>query len=122
MSNSYEDLIAWQEAMKLVLAVYEASRHFPSDEVYGLRAQMRRAAVSVPSNIAEGQARLTPKDFRNFLGHARGSLAELHTQVLLARSLGYVSPELADPLLAVIARTGRLINGLQSSIKDRIPE
>jgi four helix bundle protein len=108
--------------MKLVLGVYRASRGFPADETYGLRGQMRRAAVSVPSNIAEGQARFSPKDFRNFLGHARGSLAELHTQILIARNLQFSSVEAAEPLLEMVARTGRLLNGLQSSIKDRIPE
>jgi four helix bundle protein len=86
---SYRDLIAWQRAMDLVEAIYKATRRFPKDELYGLTSQLRRAAVSVPSNIAEGQGRLTSGEFKQFLGHARGSLLETEAQILLAGRLQY---------------------------------
>jgi four helix bundle protein len=88
---SYQDLVAWQKAMNLVEEIYKTTRNFPKDELYGLTSQLRRAAVSIPSNIAEGQGRLTPGEFRQFLGHARGSLLETETQVLMAGRLNYIS-------------------------------
>ena len=77
MSNSYRDLIAWQKAVVAVTKLYRATEAFPKHELYGLTSQVRRAAVSVVSNIAEGQGRNTPKDFQHFLGNAKGSLLEL---------------------------------------------
>ena len=82
--HSYEDLIAWQKAVDLVAEVYRATRSFPKDELYGLTAQLRRAAVSIPSNIAEGQGRLSTGEFKQFLGHARGSLYELNPPLRIA--------------------------------------
>jgi four helix bundle protein len=79
--KSHRDLIVWQKAVKLVVAVYDASNNFPKDEIYGLTSQMRRAAVSIPANIAEGQGRRMNKEFQMFLGHARGSLLELDTHL-----------------------------------------
>src|SRR5271155_4491500 len=90
MSDSYRDLIAWQKAKRVALDVYRFTRRFPKDEVYGLSSQMRRAAVSVPSNIAEGKGRYSQKEFVQFLFHARGSLLELQTQVSIARDLDYL--------------------------------
>jgi four helix bundle protein len=87
MAGSYKDLIAWQKGMLLALDVYRASRAFPRDELYGLTSQLRRAAVAVPSKIAEGQARYSRQEFCHFLNNARGSLAELETQITLAREL-----------------------------------
>ena len=87
--QSYRDLVAWQKAMELVVSVYTCTQNFPKVETYGLISQMRRAAVSVPSNIAEGHARISTGEFRQFLGHALGSLVEIETQTLrlsLARS------------------------------------
>jgi len=112
------DLIAWQKSMAFVSEVYWASDSFPRKETFGLTAQLRRAAVSVPSNVAEGQARLTPRDFRNFLGHARGSLAEAQTQIMIARDLGYLGPKGSGRLLHLAEDVARLINALQSSLKD----
>ena len=111
----YKDLIVWQKAMALVTEVYRETQRFPSEERYGLTSQIRRSAVSVPSNIAEGQGRLTRGEFRQFLGHAKGSPAELETQLLIARNLGY----LADPelLLEKQAEVARLLNGLLRSLK-----
>lgn len=112
--REFKELIAWQKAMDLVEAVYRVSRDFPDDERFGLTIQIRRAAVSVPSNIAEGQARPTRGEFRQFLGHARGSLAEVETQLLIAQRLKYLSGDttVADQ----IAETGRILNGLIKSL------
>lgn len=91
--RKHHDLRVWQDAIQLVTRVYRETEKFPPDERFGLIAQMRRAAVSIPSNIAEGAARETRKDFLRFLSHARGSLAELETQWLIAGELGYREPE-----------------------------
>src|SRR6476659_1156091 len=93
--RSYQDLVAWQKAMDLVELVYGATRGFPREEVYGLTSQVRRAAVSVPSNIAEGQGRASTKEFLHHLSIARGSLFEVETQVLVAQRLGYLPPDTA---------------------------
>ena len=91
MGHSYRDLIAWQKAKALAVSVYRATDSFPKTETYGLVAQMRRAAVSVASNVAEGQGRKTPGEFGQFLGHARGSLLELETQADIAHDLGLIA-------------------------------
>jgi four helix bundle protein len=85
----YQELIVWQKAMELVELVYRMSKQFPREEIYGLTSQIRRAAVSIPSNIAEGQGRSTTKDFLNFLSVARGSLREVETQLLISERLEY---------------------------------
>ena len=90
-TNSFKDLIVWQKAYKLVLAIYEVTKDFPKTEIYGLSQQMRRAAVSIPSNIAEGYGRRNKAEYRQFLSIAYGSLLELETQSLLARDLGYMN-------------------------------
>jgi four helix bundle protein len=90
MGRSYRDLIAWQKAMKFVIEIYNVTQQFPREERYGITSQLRRAAVSVPSNIAEGQARFSQKEFHHFLSQARGSLVEIETQLLIARDLGYL--------------------------------
>ncbi|MGE5526741.1 MAG: four helix bundle protein [Rhodospirillaceae bacterium] len=92
MSRKHHDLVAWKEALSLVTDVYRATSGFPREEAYGLTGQMRRAAVSVPANIAEGAARNTDKEFLQFLHIARGSLSELETHTLIARNLGYLMP------------------------------
>jgi four helix bundle protein len=92
MSASYRELRVWQNAMGLVVQVYEQTRAFPKEEMYGLTSQMRRAAVSIPSNIAEGKGRSTDRDRSLFLCHARGSLLELETQVSIAERLAYLAP------------------------------
>ncbi len=116
MGRSYEDLIVWQKAMALVTAVYTATEGFPAKEMYGLTQQMRRAAVSIASNIAEGQGRLTPGEFRHALGMARGSLMELETQVQVARNLGFLEERSLDQLLDATAEVGRLLNGLINAV------
>jgi len=119
MGRSFRDLVAWQKAMKFVTNVYLATRDFPREELYGLTNQLRRAAVSVPSNITEGQARSSPKEFHHFLSQARGSLAEIETQLSVANTLRYLPPETADSLLADVDEPGRVVTGLMSSIKNR---
>jgi len=102
--------------MDLVVDVYDESRGFPKEELYGLVSQMRRAVVSVPSNIAEGKGRLTNRDRAHFYYQARGSLLELETQVLIAKRLGYIAAERADDLIELAAELGRMLNALIRSI------
>src|SRR5574339_1235393 len=97
-ARNYRELLVWQEGIKLAKAVYKITEKFPRREVYALADQIRRAVVSVPSNIAEGQARKAPGDFRRFLHIALGSLAEVDTQLILAQEFGYVSQEDVDVL------------------------
>ena len=111
--KGHRDLIAWQKAMTLVTDVYRLTQHFPKDELYGLTSQMRRAAISVPSNLAEGHGRNSPKEFHHFAGNARGSLVELETQMEIARNLGYLTAEITGDLLEQTAEIGKIINGLR---------
>jgi len=117
MGESYRDLIAWQKAIRLVTEIYEATGQFPRDELYGLSSQLRRAAVSVPSNIAKGQAWFSRKEFHHFLAPARGSLVEIETQLIISQNLGYLSSRAVELLLAQAAELGRILNGLIASIK-----
>ena len=117
MASSYRDLIAWQKAMDLAQDVYRASGSFPREEMYGLTSQLRRCAISIPSNIAEGQGRMTKKDFKLFLGHARGSLLELETQVILAEKLGYLKS--SSSLLNKGDEVKRILNGLIQSMEEK---
>jgi four helix bundle protein len=114
--NSYRDLIARQKAMDLVVGVYRATESLPRDEVFGLRSQMRRCAVSVPSNIAEGQGRSTKGEFLQFHGHARGSPFELETQTLIAGRFGYINAETIQNLTDAAAEVARIVNGLLTSL------
>lgn len=116
MSESYRDLRVWQRTMGLVIAIYEETRGFPKDELYGLVSQMRRAAVSVPSNIAEGKGRLTDRDRSHFFYQARGSLLELETQILIAQKLNFISEPVCKSLLDAAAESGRMLNSLIRSI------
>lgn len=113
---TYKDLVAWQKAMELVTEVYRCTDGFPKEEIYGLTSQIRRAAVSIPANIAEGQGRLTPGEFRQFLGYARGSLLELETLITVAANLNYLDREKLTSLSARSAEVGKLLNGLLNSI------
>jgi len=99
MGESYRELIAWQKAIRLVTEIYQATRQFPRDELYGLTSQLRRAAVSVPSNIAEGQARFSRKEFHHFLSQARGSLVEIETSSSSRRISGTFPLNRANPCL-----------------------
>ena len=112
----YRELKVWQLAMELAEDVYKLCAEFPRQETYGLISQMQRAAVSIPSNIAEGQARNSGKEFMRFLGIARGSLAELETQLMLAQRLGYIAVEKANIVLGKAEEIGKMLKGLQKSI------
>ncbi len=114
MSGSYRDLQVWQKAMELVFCIYEITQDFPKHELYGLTRQLRRAAVSVPSNIAEGKGRSSDKDWCVFLYHARGSLHELETQLLIASHLGYLQSAEAQRINHQVAEIARMLNGLIS--------
>jgi four helix bundle protein len=118
MARSYRQLLVWQKSKALAVLIYKVTEHFPKSEIYGLTTQMRRAAVSVPSNIAEGQGRLTVGEFRHFLGQARGSLLELETQVAIAHDLNLVDPEtynsVDEQCYQVLGLTNRLIDSLRT--------
>ncbi len=116
MGQSYRDLIAWQKSLEFVADVYRTTEGFPQKEIYTLTSQLRRAAISIPSNIAEGQGRLTSGEFRQFLGHARGSTLEVETQILIANKLGYLGSGATQKLLSSSAEIGRLIDGLLASL------
>ncbi len=118
--KSYRDLLIWQKGMALAKQVYAMTHTFPSDERFGLTAQMRRAVVSVPSNIAEGQARQGRKEFIQFLSHAEGSLAELDTQLALAVQLGYCQPSDAMGSEATIAELQKMIATLRGKLAARL--
>ncbi len=119
--DSFRDLIAWQKAMDLVEEIYAVTRDFPADERYGLTAQLRRSAVSIPSNIAEGYGRQTNKDTQHFLAQARGSLHELQTQLILATRLKMAEPAAIRAATARADEVGRIINGLMQSTEHRAP-
>jgi four helix bundle protein len=114
--KSYADLIAWQKAMDLVEAIYLMSARFPREELYVTTSQIRRAAISIPSNIAEGQGRWNTGEFIHFLGIAHGSLCELETQTLIAARLKFVPQADTEPVLCGAAEVGRLIHGLRKSL------
>jgi four helix bundle protein len=118
-SQNYSDLIAWQKAMTLAEAVYLASSYMPRDERFGPTAQMRRAVVSIPANIAEGEGRRTDGEFLNQLSVAHGSIRELETHVMLAERLKFLPHDQAAALLLSAGEVGRLVNGLSNSIERR---
>jgi len=107
--------------MDLVSLLYDATDDFPKRETYSLTDQMRRAAVSIPSNIAEGQAHFSRREFRHFLRHSCGSLAELETQILIAQRRNYLSESKTKGLLGRTHEVGRILSGLLNSLKERIP-
>ena|SRR5690242_1827023 len=117
MSHRYKDLILWQKAKALATAIYRLTEAFPRCELYGLTSQVRRAAVSVPSNIAEGQGRLTTGEFQHFLGMSRGSLLELETQLAIAVDLNYLTPSEFQKVEAQSSEVRRLLNGLIDSLR-----
>jgi four helix bundle protein len=115
----YKDLVAWQKAMDLVTEIYQVTQKFPKHELFSLTSQLRRAAVSIPSNIAEGQGQLSKGDFRRFLGHARGSLSELETQIIISQNLDYLTEEEVTKLLDSAAEVGRILNRLIAFAKTK---
>jgi four helix bundle protein len=120
MSGTYEDLTVWQKSVALALLVYAITKTFPRDEMYGLTSQVRRASVSIASNIAEGKGRASDPELLKFLSNARGSLYELRTQFVIAEAQGYVSIENYKKVSAAIEEVGRLLNGLMTAVRARV--
>lgn len=118
MGGTYRDLAVLQGAMDLSASIYRVTRKFPSSEIYGLTAQMRRASVSIASNIAEGQGRFSDKKLLQFLSHARGSAYEVQTQIELARMLGYLTKPDEQELVEKSQSIGRMLNKLIASIRE----
>ena len=114
--NTHRDLTAWREAMKLVKVIYRETATFPKQEIFGLTSQIRRSAISIPSNIAEGAARNSSGELMQFLGITCGSLAELETQLELSVELGYLKPD-ADAI-ALTSRVGMLVRLLRKSLRN----
>ena len=121
-TNSFKDLIVWQEAMNLVEMIYKMTRHFPKEELFGLTSQMRRAAISIPSNIAEGNGRKTRPDYLHFLTIAHGSLTELETHILIAERIELATNEMIQPILMKVETVGKSLNGLRKSLKPSNPQ
>ncbi len=116
--KNYQDLIVWQKAMDLAILLYDVSRSWPKEERFQLISQLRRSAVSIPSNIAEGHARKSRAEFLNFLSIAKGSRAEIETQILLAQRLSYIeNDKTVQEILGLSEEVGRLLNGLIKSLK-----
>jgi four helix bundle protein len=115
--KNYKDLIGWQKAMDLVELVYQLTKRFPHEELYGLSSQIRRAAVSIPSNIAEGQGRNSPNEFRRFLSIAHGSLREVETQLMIAVRLQYLTESDILSTQQLCDETGRILNGLMNKLE-----
>ncbi len=116
MSHSYRDLRVWQQAMDVAAEVYRMTENFPRRETFGLTQQVRRAVISVASNIAEGQGRTSPREFRYFLGLARGSLLEAETQLLLSCKLGYV----AQPAVTAMLKHSGAVHGMLNRLMDSL--
>ena len=117
--KSYRDLDVWKKSIELAEMVYQLSAKLPAEEKFGLTSQVRRAAVSIPANIAEGAERAGTKEFLQFLGIASGSLAETETLLILAERLGLVLAQDSSPLLERAASVGRMLNGLKRSLRSR---
>jgi four helix bundle protein len=117
--KSYRDLKVWQVAVDLVTEVYRLADKIPRNEIFGLVSQIKRAVVSVPSNIAEGHARNSDKEFNHFLGIALGSLAELETQLIIAERLGYIEVNRVNPVLGKCDEIGKMIRGLKKAVASR---
>src|SRR5580698_2885448 len=117
MSGTYKDLKAWQCAMALVLEVYRSTARFPREEMFGLTSQLRRAAVSVASNIAEGKGRFSDRELSQFLAIARGSVFEVETQTAIALNLGFFTEAQALHLANKCGELGRLLNGLIKAVR-----
>jgi four helix bundle protein len=114
--KKYRDLVVWQRAVELAEWIYRETRHFPKEEIYGLTSQMRRAAVSIASNIAEGHGRNSKGEYKQFLGIALGSLAELETQIILAARFGYIEVHTSELILFKCEEVSKMLNGLKKAL------
>ncbi len=117
-TKGYKDLVVWQKGIALAKSIYQLTKDFPSEEKFGLVSQMRRAAVSIPSNIAEGQARHTTKEFIQFISHAEGSVAELDTQIILSVELNFCEKNNAISTYETIHELRRMLNALRRKLAD----
>ena len=117
MAHSFRDLVVWQRAMQLTVAVYRLTQAFPREEMYGLTSQIRRSAVSLPSNIAERHGRLNTTEFRQFLGIARASNFELQTQLEIARALEMGNPKLLDEAEGLSHEVGKMLYAILDAVK-----
>ena len=115
-AQNYKDLVVWQKGIALAKLIYQITSKYPAEERFGLVSQMRRAAVSVPSNIAEGQARHTTREFIQFISHAEGSTAELETQLILSVELGFVTHEQTTNEFVLLDGIRRMLNGLRRKL------
>ena len=118
-AQNFKDLLVWQRGMELAKRIYEITQRFPPDERFGLVAQMRRCAVSIPSNLAEGQARHTTGEFVQFISHSEGSLAELETQLRLSLDFGYCDAVETEGLLVFMEELRKMLNALRRRLTDR---
>ncbi len=116
---NYQDLLVWQKAMDFVEVAYELTHHFPKEELFGLSSQLKRAAVSIPSNIAEGHGRISRGEYIHFLGIAQGSLRESETQIILASRFGYISDEQLKQALSGSKEVGILLGKLIRALKEK---
>jgi four helix bundle protein len=120
MAHSFRDLTVWQKSMQLTVAIYQLTQDFPREEIYGLTSQIRRAAVALPSNIAEGHGRLNTAECRQFLGIARASNCELQTQLEIARSLHFGNPGLIDKAEGLSHEVGKMIYSILQSTRSTV--
>lgn len=116
-SRSFRDLDVWKLSIEIVKNIYQITNNFPNSGIYGLTSQLRRSAISIPSNIAEGQGRNSSKEFGQFLAIALGSLAELETQLIIAKEIGYLTSENLSPLLSDMDVIRKMIKALASSLR-----
>ena len=117
--KSYKDLLIWQKGIRIVLLVYHLVKSFPQEELYALSSQLKRASVSIPSNIAEGYGRNTNKSFSHFLDISRGSLFEIETQLIIAKELGFILDEiLYEDILNHIEEESKMINAFSKTLKN----
>ena len=116
---NYKDLVVWQKAMDLTVEIYRLTKNLPKDELYGLTNQLRRAAVSIPSNIAEGNARFSTKEYLHFLSIARGSIAEVQTQLLLCIKLDYLTQDDIATATSLHNEIERMLNSMIAKLRDK---
>ncbi len=122
MIENVKKLTTWQKSVVLVKAIYACTSVFPKEEIYGLTSQMRRAAVSIPSNLADGHSRHTTKEYLRYVRVAYGSLAELETQCYLAQELGFLKPDAYKEIVLSSAELGRMMNSLMQSLQKKVKE
>ncbi|HAX91351.1 MAG TPA: four helix bundle protein [Rhodospirillaceae bacterium] len=121
MVQSYKDLEVWKKSVSLVTEIYAVTKGFPREEIYGLTSQIRRSAVSIPSNIAEGRAKRSTKDYIRFVNISYGSMAELETQLIIGNNLGYLNQDRLGELLEKLSEIGRMLNGLITGLEKNLP-